>query len=424
MNIDLKKGGLFFLAAFCSATACAEIEHDFGSHGYFRIGTGLSDGDASQETFKAPGAGSKYRLGNESDNYIELDLYDTMSLSPDGAKIHVESMAVINDNAEGKFDFNEISQLYAEASNFTSALGDPKVWIGRRYYDRHDIHINDFFFLNTLQGYDGGGISDIDMGSGKLALAIGRKNADDDAATAFDESSLAQTRLDARYSDIKVNNNGALTLWGTRDTSAGDKANNIEELDGFAVGVMHTQKEFYGGFNKFMVQYGKGLGRHAGKGGLDAATGKVTTAANASNFDDANTFRIVNSNVIEPSPNWGMMTSVVYEDIDSRDFDGTDQTWLSLGARPMWFVNKNFRVPLELGFDTVKDNANGTDGSVVKATLAAELALDRGFWERPVLRAYTTHAKWSDDFKGQVGGETYANDTSGWTVGLQAETWW
>ncbi len=65
-----------------------------------------------------------------------------------------------------------------EAGDFTSALGNPKIWIGRRFYDRHDIHINDFFFLNTLQGFDGGGIRDMDLGFGKLALAMGRKKAE------------------------------------------------------------------------------------------------------------------------------------------------------------------------------------------------------------------------------------------------------
>ncbi len=196
---------------------------------------------------------------------------------------------------------------------------------------------------------------------------------------------------------------------GTYDSSGDDET--IEGLDGYAVGIMHTQQEFFGGFNKFMVQYGRGLGRHAGLGGVDDATGTVTSSTAVDDFDDATTFRIINTNVIEPSQNWAMMTAFVYEDKDSKDFDGTDQTWISLGVRPMWFVNKNFRIPFELGWDRVEDNATDTNGSLVKATLAAEFALDRGFWERPVLRLFATHANWSDEFEGQIGGETYANET-------------
>ena len=121
-----------------------------------------------------------------------------------------------------------------------------------------------------------------------------------------------------------LHNNGSLTFWGTYDRSS-DKG-TAEGLDGYAVGVMHTQQEFFGGFNKFMVQHGRGLGRHAGTGGVDSATGNVASSAAADDFDDADTFRIVNTNVIEMDPNSSMMTSFVYEDTGPEDFDGTDQT--------------------------------------------------------------------------------------------------
>jgi len=401
------------LSVMYSTTVFAELKHDLGSHGYFRVGYGLSDNDASQEVFKAPGAGAKYRLGNENDFWIELDVYDTVRINDEGPYIHTEIMVALDGAQNKKIDFNEVAQFYVEAGDFTSMFGNPKVWIGRRYYDRHDIHINDFFFLNTLQGFDGGGIRDMDLDFAQLALAVGRKDSDND---------ISQTRFDARFSDIVINDKGSLTLWGTYDSSG--SRTHIEGLNGYAVGIMHTQDEFYGGSNKFMVQYGRGLGRHAGKGGVDAATGRVTTLADANNFDAAETFRIVNANVIAPNPDWAMMTSLVYENLDSKSFDGMDQEWFSIGIRPVWFINKHFRIPFELGYDKVKDNASNTDGSLVKATLAAEFARQRGFWERPVLRAFVTHASWSDEFKGQIGGDTYAHDSSGWSVGLQIEHWW
>jgi len=421
MNIKFKRSSLFFLCTFCSSVAFAEITHDLGTHGYFRLGTGLSDNNVSQEIFKAPGAGSKYRLGNENDTWIELDAYDTVKLSDKGPYIHTEIMGTFNGAQNKKINFNEIIQLYAEVGDFTSAFGNPKIWIGRRYYDRHDIHINDFFFLNTLQGFDGGGVRDLDLNVGKLALAVGRKNADDYSSTKFDESSISQTRFDARFSDISVRDKGNITLWGTYDSSGSN--GNVDGLKGYALGILYTQDDFFGGSNKFMVQYGRGLGRHAGKGGVDAATGTVTSSAVANDFEDAQTFRIVNSNVIAPNENWAMMTALVYENLDSKSYDGTDQDWFSIGVRPVWFINDNFRIPFELGYDKVKDNTANTNGSLVKATLAAEFALERGFWARPVLRVFATHATWSDQFKGQIGGATYTNETSGWSVGIQAEYW-
>jgi maltoporin len=422
MKTQLKRGALLLATTLCSTGAFAELSHDFGSHGYFRIGTGLSSDSAEQEVFIAPGAGAKYRYGNENNNWFELDAYDTMRMDPEGPYVHVETMAILSGDYGEKIDFNELIQLYAEAGDFTTSFGNPKVWIGRRYYDRHDIHINDFFFLDTYRGFDGGGFSSLQLGPGKLALAVARKNADDNLSTDFDESSITVTRWDARYADIPVNENGTIMFWGSYDTSS--SSGEVRGLDGYALGIMHTQQEFYGGFNKFMVTYGRGLGRHAGKGGVDVSTGTVTVSGDEDDFEDAQTFRIVNNNVIEISPNWSLGTAFIYEDKDSKEFDNTDQTWISLGVRPYWFISKNFRIPLELGWDYVDNKALDTTGSLVKATIAAEFALERGFWERPVLRLFGTYANWSDEFKGQIGGETYADETNGWSVGIQAEHWW
>ena len=415
MNTPLKRSGLFLATVLCSTTALAELTHDFGTKGYFRIGAGFSDDDSSQAAFQAPGAGAKYRLGNENDTYSEIGFFDTMRLDANGPYVHVVTMPSFYSAQGFKIEFDGLAELYAEAGDFTTALGNPKIWVGRRYYDRHDIHINDFFFLNTLQLFDAGGIRDMDLGFGKLALAMGRKN-DDTVKTVY------QSRYDARLSDIAVNRNGSIMFWGAYYGSGGDKA--YKELDGYALGVMHTQQEFFGGFNKFMVQYGSGLGRGAGLRDLDPAAKQVRTSADADAFKDAKTLRVLNTNVIEMDPNWAVMTSFVYQDSESKKYDGIDQTWISLGARPMWFLHKNFRVPLELGWDYVDNKVNNTKGSLLKATLAAEFALDRGFWARPVLRLFVTYATWSDEFKGAVGGSAHANKTDGFSIGVQAEHWW
>lgn len=398
----------------------ASPKHNWGTHGYFRLQTGFSEGDSRQEIFKAPGAGAKYRLGNENDNYVELDLYDTYELNgdADGPFIHTEGMVNLSGDQNERIDFGEVTQLWVEAGNLTKVLGNPRVWVGRRYYDRHDIHINDFFFLNTLQGADGGGIRDIDLGIGKLAVAFGRDSADAVSSGA----NITQTNFDVRLSDIAVNSNGKLMLWALYSRS-GDKK-EVESTDGWALGVMHTQTSFFGGYNKFMVQYGTGLARNAGTSGVDGFLGKVTSSAMANDLEEAETWRITNQNVIEPSDRWSLMTALVYEDKESRKLDGTDQTWVSVGVRPVVYFTDYFRMPFEVGYDFVDDKAADTDGSLTKATVAAELALSRGFWTRPVLRAFATYADWSDDFKGQIGGETFAGKTDGLTAGVQIESWW
>ena len=42
--------------------------------GYLRSGAGTSTGSGPQQCFQLPGAQSKYRLGNECEQYAELEL--------------------------------------------------------------------------------------------------------------------------------------------------------------------------------------------------------------------------------------------------------------------------------------------------------------------------------------------------------------
>ena len=59
--------------------------------------------------------------------------------------------------------------LPSEALGSLAAQPSMKFWAGLRYYRRHDIHINDFFFYNMSGG--GGGVEDFELLFGKMALA-------------------------------------------------------------------------------------------------------------------------------------------------------------------------------------------------------------------------------------------------------------
>ena len=149
----------------------------------------------------------------------------------------------------------------------------------------------------------------------------------------------------------------------------------------------------------------------------------MTHPQSADNLEDVTTFRITNQTVIEKN-DWAMMIMCLYENKDHFTFDGTKQTWLSLGVRPMEFLTNHVRLLAKLGYYKINNNYFNLDGSLRKLTLAGELAEKGGFWQRPLIRAYATYAQWSDGFRGQVGGDTYADDTSGWSAGVQIESWW
>jgi len=435
----MKKLGYFCLLLVSLNPSAFSGEHDIGSHGYFRLGTGTSV-DGEQACYKAPGAGAKYRLGNECDSWVEVAGYDTYHLgdSKDGAYIHTEGMLTFSGTDEQSIEFNEVSQLYVELGHFSNALGEAKVWAGRRWYERHDIHINDYFFLQMIG--EGGGIRDLDLGFADFAYAY-MQTEETPAISAVElTGKVAHRSHDFRFYNIPTNQGGSLLAFlnysnivgrqlnGTErlDDGLGDTTSvNIASADGWALGLVHKQEELFGGYNKLSMIYGEGTARNAGAWAFEKADaiGKLTTSEQASKLEKAYTFRITNQTLIE-NQNWAMMTGLLYEKKDHVEFDGIDQTWLSFGVRPAWFLTKHFRMLGEFGYDRVKNHATGMDGSLRKFTLAGELAKKRGFWERPVIRAYATYAQWSEEFRGQIGGETYADDTSGWSAGIQIESWW
>ncbi len=75
----------------------------------------------------------------------------------------------------------------------------------------------------------------------------------------------------------------------------------------------------------------------------------------------------------------------------------------------------------ELGHDYVSNE--NVSGGLTKLSAALQLGTKPGYWSRPVLRLFVTVAAWDDEFRGQIGGDVFADDTFGWTVGIQGE-WW
>jgi maltoporin len=118
-----------------------------------------------------------------------------------------------------------------------------------------------------------------------------------------------------------------------------------------------------------------------------------------------------------------MQTVGVYQDTQYGGPNSREQ-WISAGIRPVYFFSDRFSLALEAGVDWADSEPMGTDGHLWKITLAPQVSRGGKFFSRPVIRPFITYAKWSDDFKGLVGGTPYENATDGWSYGIQAEAWW
>ena len=183
---------------------------------------------------------------------------------------------------------------------------------------------------------------------------------------------------------------------------------------GYAAGFRQQRLQWEGGYNTASIQYGKG---------------------SASNFstalDDPTTYLkrserllVRDQLLIQPSDRFTIMPIAIYQRVkDGNPQHGTDQ-WLSFGARPVWFFTEHVSLAFEAGLDRVWSGQRSYDGWLRKFTLAPQIGAGREFFSRPVLRAFLTHASWSEGLRGFVGGAPYLNSTNGLTYGVQGETWW
>src|SRR5512132_3429558 len=152
----------------------------FEFHGYFRSGYGLNGAGGQQVAFQAPGAGAKYRLGNEAETYGEF-IFVNNWLNPDQATdkawMKTEVMLEANTTNSASYanfpagagnDQFRLREAFIQAGNVIESQPDAKFWAGERYYRRQHIEINDFYPLD-MSGY-GGGVEDVNLGFGKMAL--------------------------------------------------------------------------------------------------------------------------------------------------------------------------------------------------------------------------------------------------------------
>jgi maltoporin len=412
----------------------------FEFHGYFRSGYGLNGEGGQQVAFEAPGADAKYRLGNEAETYAEL-IFVNNWINPehtsDKAWMRSEFMIEANTtnsansanfpNGIGNDQFR-FREAFVQAGNVFDSQPNAKFWVGERYYRRQHIEIDDFYPLD-MSGY-GGGVEDLNVGVGKMAIAF-VSAARPDIVT--QNGNLAKSNIDVRVYDVK----GPFGLWaGWFDyaTSKGGTTVSGATLppgatvltsDGYAFGFRHQRLEWHGGFNSLSVQYGTGAASNFSN------PGNGTTIPDPTQFiNKTRQLLVVEQMLFQPEDKFAIMPIFLYQ----RSKDGNPQhdwnQWASFGARPEIFFTKYLSLAFEAGFDHTEGRIltqNGTpyvDGWLRKFTVAPQIGAGRKFFSRPVLRAFLTYASWSNGFRGFVGGIPYQDRTSGLTYGVQAEAWW
>ncbi|HHQ4620057.1 TPA: carbohydrate porin, partial [Aeromonas veronii] len=142
------------IAAAVTAALASQAAFAVDFHGYFRSGVGVSgDGDMVKYNVNKVG-----RLGNENDTYGEVQLGQEV-FNKDGKTFYVDSMFAMASNGsndwEGtgtvcNFDAKQcngdsdfaLRQFNVQAKGLLNFAPEATLWAGKRYYQRHDIHIS------------------------------------------------------------------------------------------------------------------------------------------------------------------------------------------------------------------------------------------------------------------------------------------
>jgi maltoporin len=394
----------------------------FEFHGYFRSGYGVNSVGGQQVAFQAPGAGSKYRLGNEAETYGEL-IFVNNWLNPEHASskawMKTEFMFEVNTTNSASYaafpggvgnDQFRLREAFIQAGNVFESQPNAKFWAGERYYRRQHIEITDFYPLD-MSGY-GAGVEDLDARIGKLAVAyLGGARAD----ILTDHGALAKNNIDVRLYDVKAPL-GTLAGWFDFATSKGGKTPSgvaIPTTNGYAFGLRHQRLEWHGGYHVLGIQYGTG-----------AASNYSASSDDPTPFLHSSARFLVTEQVLfQPNDRFAIMPIFVYQRFKDGIPNHGWNEWVSFGARPEVFFTKYLSLAFEAGFDHSRSASGLYDGWLRKFTIAPQLGAGRKFFSRPVLRTFLTFADWSDGFRGLVGGVPYLNRTNGLTYGVQAETW-
>ncbi|MDK9775693.1 MULTISPECIES: maltoporin [unclassified Vibrio] len=429
------------IAAAVAATLAAGSAFAVDFHGYMRAGVGVSADGGQQVTFEKNKIG---RLGNEGDVYGEIQLGKEV-YNNNGKTFYVDSMFAMTSNGSNDWESTStncglndagdavkctddaqfaLRQFNVQAKGVLDFAPEATLWAGKRFYQRHDVHLSDFYYWNISGA--GAGIENVEAGPGKLSVAWVRNDRNDMGATP-DEGNVSSVpwqtgdavnvnTFDVRYAGLPVWENGSLEVgldyaMVNETESASAAAKDAKD------GVMFTAELTQGldsGFNKTVFQYGtEGYSKifaFYGDGSWYGAEAK----------DGASGYRLINWGVIGMGENWEMMHQLVYG-VGEEMWSGMDKhETMSAVVRPVYKWDDNHKTIFEAGYAI--DDTDGTENKFGKFTVAQAWSAGSSFWARPEIRLYASYLT-SDYDNGMKVFDSGRSEDS-FQFGVQAEAWW
>lgn len=403
--------------------------HELTTNGYVRTGIGWTEGGALVN-FVTPENVHKFRMGNEADQYGELQ-FNYHYKNKDSVKLYeityMMSKYVAYGDNNSLDEFPKTAQLFGKINK---VVKNSSIWIGKRYYDRRNVESLDYFWINAAQNSQIGlGIENYEIKhAGNLNLAVMQFKYDTDHSHSY--------MADARYLDIPVSQHSKLNLIGQYSYKTGNEILKSSGHPGFTLGGWWTYS-MKNITNTYTVLYRKGSAlvesTYAGNTVSEYVDGRKVY-----DLDKASSLNIINNFVYDDKQRHAIQASLSYRYKDFGIGNVTEknipmdnkvaQNWFSIGFRYLYYINRHFNLALEAGNDYMKSSRSGLEGSLQKITFSPQITWDYGYYSRPVLRPFITYAHWSNSFRGITGKSNFntrlLNKNNGLSFGIQLEVWW
>lgn len=452
------------LAALPLALACGSLaaQDVFEFHGYMRAGAGRDSNGGEALSFYMPGAinnpsaGPGWRLGNEEDNYIELAedvrAYDKGNES---FKLHFRqayreynASRDASADAGGNVDYSQqagqnqqiwVREAWGEATGMlgdSDVLKDATVWAGRRFYQRHDLHVIDTYYWNNSG--DGFGIENINVGFAKFHYAYIQADTNNLNAS-WDGGVSGWAHFPGTVNNDVFNSNGGVVVvahdlrltdmspWKNASIQVGFQYNepSVRKTD-LPTNLNHGGRQFrlewvqgkiLGGDNKVYLTQGDGSTF------WNWYSPQVSTKNNW--------WEAFDNFFIQPTKEFGMNVLVLHRvqhEVDPAQGDGwRDMKWTAYGIRPAYAFTKHLSVTGELATDHFWVTGDAKTRVMNKETLALQVSPQQSWWSRPVIRFYVTKANWNKEATNwgtPSGMGAFGKALGGTTFGCQIEAWW
>ena len=373
------------------------------------------------------------RLADECDTYAELTLEQEV-YNKNGNKFNVHTLVAYGTH-EANYDYqgnswqsvgpggdrageDGNSAWYGQRLSFREAWADYempsgiKIWAGKRFYQRKDIHIMDFYYLNNSG--TGFGVESIPVGNlGTASIAILKQQVDQGKSTedkyqvykenggkyqhngedyTYDKEiegnyiyktkkqetdAINSWKFDVRWSGIPLWADATLDIamiYAWQNLSDSQKAtekdidprakdydsrdrvlrDGAKHNNGFLGHIEYVQGGFFGGFNKLIFQYGHDALDYVGtlNGGNHAGDNVLPYS------DKGNGYRLIDWGVVE-QPKWNLGYAFLAAHKNTFDENGTEggANWshptgndYAVVLRPSWKWNDFTSTVLEFGY--------------------------------------------------------------------------